>query len=74
MFFVAARMGHSLGIWCTVGTCERNKGAKTITNSSFADKVTIAGDRAIYIIFMILLPLATLAIGIIVFIRRKNAE
>lgn len=48
--------------------------SKTITNSSFSDKVTVAGDRAIYIIFMILLPLATLAIGIIVFIRRKNAE
>lgn len=48
--------------------------SKTITNSSFADQVTIAADRTIYIIFMILLPLATLAVGIIVFIRRKNAE
>ncbi len=48
--------------------------SKTITNASFADSVTTAGVNAIYIIFMILLPIATIAIGVIVFIRRKNAE
>ena len=48
--------------------------SKTITNASFYESVTAAGVSAINIIFMILLPLATLATGIIVFIRRKNAE
>lgn len=48
--------------------------SKTITNASFSNSVTIAGVRAINIIFMILLPIITLATGIIVFIRRKNAE
>ncbi len=48
--------------------------SKTITNASFYESVTAAGVRTINIIFMILLPIATLATGIIVFIRRKNAE
>ncbi len=48
--------------------------SKTITNASFAESVTASGVAAIYIIFMILLPIATIVVGIIVFIRRKNAE
>lgn len=48
--------------------------AKTITNASFYESVTAASVSTIDIIFMILLPIATLATGIIVFIRRKNAE
>lgn len=48
--------------------------SKTITTSSYRESVTTAGDSAIYIIFMILLPIVAIAMGIVVFIRRKNAE
>ena len=47
--------------------------SKTITNESFADSVNSAGSNAIMIIFMILIPVAMIALGIVIFIRRKNA-
>ncbi len=47
--------------------------SKTITNESFAESVTAAGSAAIRLIFMILLPVATIAVGIYIFIRRRNA-
>ena len=47
--------------------------SKTITNESFADQVTAAGSTAIMIIFMILLPIAMIALGVVIFIRRRNA-
>lgn len=47
--------------------------SKTITNESFAQSVTAAGSRAVMIIFMIILPIVMLTLGIIIFIRRKNA-
>lgn len=47
--------------------------SKTITNESFADSVTAAGSTVIRLIFMILLPLATIVLGVYIFIRRRNA-
>lgn len=47
--------------------------SKTITNESFANEVTAAGSTAIMIIFMILLPIVMIALGIVIFIRRRNA-
>ncbi len=47
--------------------------SKTISNESFAQSVTAAGSAAISLIFMILLPLATIAVGVYIFIRRRNA-
>ncbi len=47
--------------------------SKVIKNESYADKVTEQGSAAIRIIFMILLPIAIAALGVVVFIRRKNA-
>ena len=47
---------------------------KTITDTSFSDSVTESGNNAIRIIFEILVPLITLSIGIIVYIRRRNAQ
>lgn len=47
--------------------------SKVIKNESYADKVTEQGSAAIRIIFMILLPIAVAVLGVIVFIRRKNA-
>lgn len=47
--------------------------SKTITDESYADQVTASGSTAIMIIFMILLPIAMIAIGVVIFIRRRNA-
>ncbi|MBR4073110.1 MAG: Gldg family protein [Clostridia bacterium] len=47
--------------------------SKTITSESFAEAVTEGNVNLIRIIFMILLPVAMIALGIFIFIRRKNA-
>ena len=47
--------------------------SKTITDESYADSVTESSAGIIRIIFMFILPIASIAIGIYIFIRRKNA-
>lgn len=47
--------------------------SKTITNESFADKVTESSTGLIRIIFMLLLPLISIAAGIFIYIKRRNA-
>ncbi len=47
--------------------------SKTITTESFADKVTAFSTNVIRIIFMALLPLGCIILGIVIFIRRRNA-
>ena len=47
--------------------------SKTITNESFADTVTASNVALIRIFFMILLPIVTILVGVVIFIRRKNA-
>lgn len=47
--------------------------SKTITNESFSDQVTASSTKLIRIIFMLLLPVISLAVGIYVYIRRRNA-
>lgn len=47
--------------------------SKTITDESYADQITASGSTAILIIFMILLPIVMIAIGVVIFIRRRNA-
>ena len=46
---------------------------KTITTESFADKVTESTVKILRIIFVILLPLITIAAGIYIYIKRRNA-
>ena len=46
---------------------------KIIVNESFADSVSDASVAVIRMIFMILLPIAIVALGVVIFIRRKNA-
>ena len=46
---------------------------KYIENESFADSVTQTSANVINIIFMILLPIACIAVCIYVYIRRKNS-
>ncbi len=45
---------------------------KTIEQDSFADKVTQASSNAVFVIFIVLIPIAIVAAGIIVFIRRRK--
>lgn len=45
---------------------------KTVAVESFADKVSEAGAITIRIIFMILVPLALVAAGVIIWLRRRN--
>ena len=47
--------------------------AKTIETESFGADVTEASRNIMLVIFMILLPVAMIALGIIVYIRRKNS-
>ena len=47
--------------------------AKTIENQSFATEVTELTRNIVLIVFMILLPVAMIAAGIYVYIRRKNS-
>lgn len=47
--------------------------SKYIEDESFADKVTETSANIIRLIFMIILPIACIAIGIYVYIKRRNA-
>lgn len=66
----------------TLAAAERAVGAentgisfvsKTITNESFSDSVTDSSAGIIRILFMFVLPIVCIALGIYIFIRRKNA-
>ena len=47
--------------------------SKTISDESFANEITAAGATVVRIIFMFLLPIVTIALGIYIFIRRRNS-
>lgn len=47
--------------------------SKTITNETFAESVTETGINVINILFVWLLPISVVAIGIFVYIKRRNA-
>ena len=47
--------------------------SKTITTESFADMVNASDVAVIRWLFVILLPIASIITGIVIFIRRKNA-
>lgn len=47
--------------------------SKTITNESFAEQVTESSTKTMQLIFMIVLPLLSIAAGIYIFIKRRNA-
>ena len=66
----------------TLAAAERAVGAedtgisfvsKTITDESFSDSVTESSAQIIRILFMFVLPIVCIALGIYIFIRRKNA-
>lgn len=47
--------------------------SKTITNESFAESVTAGGLGIIRLVFIVLIPFVMLAIGIVVYVKRRNA-
>lgn len=47
--------------------------SKTITNETFADSVTESGIKVINVLFIWVLPILVLALGVIVYIKRRNA-
>lgn len=66
----------------TLAAAERAVGAedtgisfisKTITNESYSDSITDYSAGVMRILFMFILPIASVVIGIYIFIRRKNA-
>ncbi|MGN0492970.1 MAG: Gldg family protein [Acutalibacteraceae bacterium] len=66
----------------TLAAAERAVGAentgisfisKTITNESYSDSVTDSSAGIIRILFMFVLPIASIVVGVYIFIRRKNA-
>ncbi|MBE6733491.1 MAG: hypothetical protein E7561_05805 [Ruminococcaceae bacterium] len=48
--------------------------SKTITNESFADAVNSSDVTIIRLLFCCVLPIACIVLGIVIFIRRKNAQ
>lgn len=47
--------------------------SKSITNESFQESVTEGSANAMRIIFMFVLPIAVLVLGIVIFVKRRNA-
>lgn len=47
--------------------------SKYITNESFSDKVTAASSNVMRIIFMFMLPIISIAAGIYIYFKRRNA-
>ncbi|MBO4733575.1 MAG: GldG family protein [Clostridia bacterium] len=47
--------------------------SKTITNETFADSVTQTGINVINVIFVWALPIIVLALGVFIYIKRRNA-
>ncbi len=48
--------------------------SKIITNESFASSVNASGTKVVTIIFMFAIPILVIAAGIVVFVRRRNAQ
>lgn len=48
--------------------------AKVITNESFASSVNETNTKVVATVFMFVIPIAIIAVGIVVFIRRRNAR
>ncbi len=46
---------------------------KSITNESFYESVTESSARVVMIVFMFIIPIAILALGTVIFIKRRNA-
>lgn len=57
-----------------VGDTSMTFTSKVIDSQSFSDKVTTNSVKTINIIFMIIIPVLVVVIGIVIFIRRRNAR
>lgn len=57
-----------------VGDNSKTFTAKVITNQSFASSVNETNTKVVTVVFMVIIPIAVIAVGIVVFIRRRNAR
>ena len=57
-----------------VGDTSMTFTSKVIENESFASSVTAGSSKAVNIIFMFVLPIAVIAVGIVIYVRRRNAR
>ena len=57
-----------------VGDTSMTFTSKVITNESFASSVNAGNTRAVLIIFVFVIPIVVIALGIVVFVRRRNAR
>lgn len=48
--------------------------SKVITDESFASSVTATGSKVVNIIFMFAIPIIVVAVGIVIYVRRRNAR
>ncbi len=67
--FTLALMDRASG----VGKTDISFVSKSITNESFYDSVTEGSANTIRIIFMFILPIAVIAMGIVIFVKRRNS-
>ncbi len=56
-----------------VGETDISFVSKSITNESFYDSVTESSANIIKILFMFILPIAVIALGVIIFVKRRNS-
>ena len=57
-----------------VGDTSMTFTSKIITNESFASDVSAESARLVLVLFVFIIPIAVIAAGIVVFIRRRNAR
>lgn len=57
-----------------VGDTSMTFTSKVITNESFASSVNAGNTKAVLIIFVFIIPIVIIAVGIVVFVRRRNAR
>lgn len=57
-----------------VGTTDIKFVTKTIENESYKDKITNGGKSAVVFFFIFLIPVLTVVSGIVIYIRRRNAQ
>ena len=57
-----------------VGDTSMTFTSKVITNESFSTAVNANNIKVVSIVFMLLIPVIVIAVGIVVFVRRKNAR
>ena len=57
-----------------VGDTSMTFTSKVITNESYSTEVNANNTKVVLVIFMFIIPIAVIVAGIVIFIRRRNAQ